>query len=149
MSRTGIRPWCGGSLLSARHVLTAAHCTVGQSAASIRVLVGEHDTTDSVADIRAISAITQHPRYNNANTDYDYSILTLAAPLTFSSVAAPVCLPASASSLYTGEVATTTGWGTTSFGGSLAPTLREVEVTVVSNSQCSNSYSGIQKYHSK
>ena len=148
MSSSGSRPWCGGSLLSARHVLTAAHCTVGSSPSSIRVLVGEHDTTDSVADIRTISAITQHPRYNNANTDYDYSILTLAAPITFSRVAAPVCLPASVSSLYTGEVATTTGWGTTSFGGSLAPTLREVEVTVVSNGQCGNSYSGIQKYHS-
>ena len=134
-----------GSLLSARHVLTAAHCTVGSSPSSIRVLVGEHDTTDSVADIRTISAITDHPSYNNANTDYDFSILTLAAPITFSSVAAPVCLPASASSLYTGQVATVTGWGTTSFGGSLSSTLLEVDVTVVSNGQCSNSYSGIQK----
>ena len=123
-----------GSLLSARHVLTAAHCTVGSSpSSSIRV----HDTTDSVADIRTITAIT--------DTDYDFSILTLAAPITFSSVAAPVCLPASASSLYTGQVATVTGWGTTSFGGSLSSTLLEVDVTVVSNGQCSNSYSGIQK----
>ena len=147
MSSSGSRPWCGGSLLSARHVLTAAHCTVGSSPSSIRVLVGEHDTTDSVADIRTITAITDHPSYNNANTDYDFSILTLAAPITFSRVAAPVCLPASASSLYTGQVATVTGWGTTSFGGSLSSTLLEVDVTVVSNGQCSNSYSGIQKYY--
>ena len=104
MSRTGIRPWCGGSLLSARHVLTAAHCTVGQSAASIRVLVGEHDTTDSEADIRTISAITDHPDYDSSNSfAYDFSILTLAEPLTFSSVVAPVCLPSLVSSLYTGR----------------------------------------------
>merc|ERR1712038_601911 len=32
-----------------------------ESPSSIRVLVGEHDTTDSVADIRTISAITDHP----------------------------------------------------------------------------------------
>ena len=145
MSSSGSRPWCGGSLLSARHVLTAAHCTVGSSPSSIRVLVGEHDTTDSVADIRSISAINDHPSYDSGSLEYDYSILTLSDPVTFSRSMAPVCLPADVSSLYTGEVATVTGWGTTSSGGALAPKLREVDVTVTSNAQCSNSYGGIKK----
>ena len=66
--------------------------------------VGEHDTTDSEADIRTISAITDHPDYDrNNNFAYDFSILTLAEPLTFSSVVAPVCLPSLVSSLYTGR----------------------------------------------
>ena len=148
VSASGKVPWCGGSIISNRHILTAAHCTavMDSDPTRIRVLLGEHDTTDSVADIRTISNITDHPSYTGSNSlDYDFSILTLSDPVTFSKQMAPVCLPASTSSLYTGEVATVTGWGTTSSGGSLSPRLLEVDVTVTSNAQCSNSYSGINK----
>ena len=146
VSSTGSRPWCGGSLLSTRHVLTAAHCTAGASPSDIRVIVGEHDTTDSVADIRPISAITDHPNYDASNNfANDFSILTLASPITFSRVVAPVCLPSSVSPQYTGQVATVTGWGTTSSGGYLPARLMEVDVTVVSNTQCNSAYGGIQR----
>ena len=56
--------------------------------------MGEHDTTDSVADIRTISAITNHPDYNDNTYVNDVAILTLTSPITFSSIVAPVCLPA-------------------------------------------------------
>ena len=132
-------PWCGGSLVSSQHVVTAAHCTHGHTAASIEVLVGEHDTSDSTAARHNVSAITNHPSYNHSSLDFDFSILTLEAPINISTAAAPVCLPASLP-LYTGSLATVTGWGLTSEGGSGSPTLREGNVTILSNEQCTTSY---------
>ena len=104
--------------------------------------MGEHNTADTVVDRRDVSMIRIHPRYNNENADFDFSILFLTLPLTFSSSIAPVCLPASTQSLYTGQVATVTGWGDTSSDGSPASTLREVDVMVLSNEECSDYYPG-------
>ena len=49
--------------------------------------------------------------------------------------------PSDASLNYALETATTTGWGTTSSGGSLSSKLREVDVKVLTNSQCGADYS--------
>ena len=112
-----------------------------------QVLVGEHDTADTDVDRRDVSKIKSHPRYNNEYADYDFAILFLRSPLTFSATIAPVCLPASTQSLYTGQVATVTGWGLTSSGGSPASTLQEAEVEVISNEACSDHYPGkIDRY---
>ena len=66
-----------------------------------KVLVGEHDTADTDVDRRKVSKIRSHPRYNHENADYDFSVLFLNSPLTFSSTIGAVCLPASTQSLYT------------------------------------------------
>ena len=141
-------PWCGGSILTSLHILTAAHCTYDSSIndvkapASIQVWVGEHDTSDSIADIHSVVKITNHPKFNHDNADYDFSIMTLTSPITFSSKAAPICLPASVASLYIGQVATVTGWGDTGADGSPASTLQEVDVLVESNDKCNDYYPG-------
>ena len=114
----------------------------------MKVLVSEHDTSDTEVDRRDVSKIRSHPKYNHDNADYDFAILFLSSPLTFSSTIAAVCLPASTQSLYTGQVATVTGWGDTSSEGSPSTTLQEVEVTVVSNEKCSDYYPGkIKEYN--
>ena len=102
--------------------------------------MGEHNTADTEVDRKDVSKIRSHPRYNSANADYDFAILFLTSPLTFSYSIAPVCLPASTQSLYTGEVATVTGWGDTGEGP--ASTLQEVEVEVISKQACSDHYPG-------
>ena len=113
----------------------------------LKVLVGEHNTADTEVDRRDVIKIRSHPGYDHKNADYDFAILFLTSPLTFSSTIAAVCLPASTQSLYTGQVATVTGWGLTSSDGSPASTLQEAEVEVISNQECSDHYPGkIERY---
>ena len=125
-------------------MLTAAHCVVNintgnvKDPGSIQVFVGAHGTTDSNVDRRDISI----PKYSNSQGKYDAAVLFLSSALTFTSSVAPICLPGSIRSLYTGQTATVTGWGLTGAAGDSSTTLQEVEVTVASNEECSDIYPG-------
>ena len=94
-----------------------------------------------------VSSIRNHKKFDYLSLEYDISILTLASVLTFSSKVSPVCLPAFSQRFqdYAGQVATVTGWGTTASGGSPSNTLQEVQVTVISNEDCTDAYDQIKR----
>ena len=134
-------PWCGGSIISTKHVLTAAHCTKDKFAPSIQILIGEHDVGDTEAERRAISSIIDHPYFDYTDKNLDISILTLISALTFTSAVAPICLPSSTAngntySEYSNHDATVTGWGLTATEGTASNTLQEVDLTILPNSEC-------------
>jgi len=143
VSRNGRSPWCGGTLISSTHVLTAAHCTDGSAASSIRVILGEHNIADSDFNRVDVAEIINHPDYNSGTIDNDYAILRLANPVTFSNEVSPACLPADLSATYAGVLATVTGWGTLSSGGNQPTALQEVDVTVTTNEVCNQAYGSI------
>jgi trypsin len=139
VSRNGRSPFCGGTLISSTHVLTAAHCTQ-TDASSIAVILGEHNIADSDFNRVNVAEIINHPEYNSGTTDNDYAILRLESPVTFTNEVSPACLPADLSNTFAGVLATVTGWGTLSSGGSQPTVLQEVDVTVTTNTACENAY---------
>jgi secreted trypsin-like serine protease len=80
--------FCGGVILDATRVATAAHCLMGEGGrhsplAEIEVLAGSTDleptAPGSVRD--PVAAVTIDPSYNPATSDYDVGVLRLARPL--------------------------------------------------------------------
>merc|ERR1712142_109104 len=145
VSKRGKSVWCGGTLISDLWIMTAAHCTKGESASGIQVLLGEHNYNDNseTETLRMnIASIIDHPDYNHQTTNYDFSLLKMTQAVDFAAYPhiRPACLPADDSNDYNNFVATVTGWGTTSSGGSTSSKLREVDVEVLTNDECKNDY---------
>ncbi|XP_037084951.1 trypsin-1-like [Pollicipes pollicipes] len=146
VSPGGTRTYCGGTVINNRYVLTAAHCTSGDSASQVQVLLREHRIGASDGELRfSVSRIIQHPNYRSpSRSGYDFSLLRLTQTINFASLnnrVAPACLPSSGA--FVNVDAVVSGWGTTSSGGSQATALREVTVRTQSNNQCRQAYSTI------
>ncbi|ELU16695.1 hypothetical protein CAPTEDRAFT_113671, partial [Capitella teleta] len=136
---------CGGSIISSRHVLTAAHCTYGRQAGSIIVGLGEHNrlnTSEEFIDT-AVAEIRQHPDYRPLTIQNDVSILVLAEEISFSDGRRMVCPPSRVDSGnadgYAGDTLIVSGWGIQSSGGVIADILRAVDVIGLTIQECRDS----------
>jgi hypothetical protein len=127
-------------LVSDRYVVTAAHCTNGQSPSGLKVYVGGTSLAtmnESTSFIINVKSIKQHPNYDSSNIANDISILELESAVDLYSFPTikPICLPAQGAT-FPNEQATVSGWGTLASGGSSPSTLHEVDVTVFADGNC-------------
>jgi secreted trypsin-like serine protease len=156
--------FCGGVIIDATHVITAAHCVFDEASGQasspeeIEVLAGtanldteaQPHSGEYVEDPVAITSFD--PQWNPATGEHDLGVLTLTRPLWSGSTPAldgtntiaPVSLlgPTEASYAVPGAEATVSGWGDThaetleTVRPSYPTKLNDVRLTLVSNGAC-------------
>jgi secreted trypsin-like serine protease len=164
--------FCGGVIVDATHVITAAHCLAGGGhgrggvSGEVAVLAGSTrlDRPDAGSVRDPAASVSVDPYYNPYTNDYDIGVVALAHPLWAGSTApsanganaiAPLPIDVAGAADY-GEatsapttLATVSGWGDTNPAPSGSPrypsALRASSVPLVGESLCQEEYAAIEQ----
>ncbi|CAD7012580.1 trypsin zeta-like [Ceratitis capitata] len=131
---------CGGSIYSARIIITASHCVNGTEESQLVVVAGANQRAGADGVITPVQEIIMHEEYDDSDGKNDIALLVLTTALPINNFTIkPVQL--TSAQPQEGEMATVTGWGLNG-QHELADLLHVVTVPIVSNTICSERYGG-------
>jgi len=129
---------CGGSVISATVILTAAHCPINTQ--STTVITGAHNMNqiEPNQQRRTVQSASYriHANYNSQNLNNDIATLILPTPLTPNQFVAVIALAQADAGSFENVIGQSTGWGRVADGAGSSPVLRFVTNRIISNADC-------------
>lgn len=131
-------PFCGASMLTERHLVTAAHCLKNKTASMLSVNVGDYNLSssdDAQNVVRNVLRFIQHEEYVISTYDNDIAVLTLVEPVPWESLTT-VVLPPVNSDLAQDTTVCVMGWGRLQYEGAKPTTLQKLCMPSVNRTEC-------------